>query len=145
MPAVSYLTAKQARFVQEYLIDGNGAGAAVRAGYSVRSAKAIACELLTKPDLQAAIREKQALVSDGLEITRTGVMRGFLDAYEIAKADRNPASMVSAMANLAKVLGYFAPETKRVEIGAPGQGAMTRMESMSDAELLAIIEAGSAN
>lgn len=51
------LTAKQTRFVQEYLIDFNAAGAAERAGYSKKTSRAIGAENLTKPDIQAAIRE----------------------------------------------------------------------------------------
>ncbi|MCF8168633.1 MAG: terminase small subunit [Rhodoferax sp.] len=43
------LTARQARFVDEFLIDGNGAAAAVRAGYSAKTARFIASENLTKP------------------------------------------------------------------------------------------------
>lgn len=44
---------KQALFVQEYLKDFNATQAAVRAGYSHRSARSIANELLTKPDIRA--------------------------------------------------------------------------------------------
>ena len=39
---------KQSRFVREYAVDCNGAAAAVRAGYSPRSAKVTASRLLTK-------------------------------------------------------------------------------------------------
>ena len=142
MPTATTLTARQARIVQEYLVDGNGAGAAVRAGYSEKTARAIACELLTKPDLRVVIRERQDELSVGLKITREGVTRGFLEAYDMAKSDRNPAVMVSAMASLAKLLGYYAVETKRVEVSAAGESTMKRLETMTDAELVGIIEAG---
>lgn len=46
---VPKLTEKQKRFCHEFLIDGNGAQAAIRAGYSKRSAQMIASESLTKP------------------------------------------------------------------------------------------------
>lgn len=49
------LTRKQRQFVNEYLIDLNGAQAAIRAGYSPDTAKDIACENLAKPHLQAEI------------------------------------------------------------------------------------------
>jgi len=49
------LRPKQKKFIAEYLKDQNGTQAAIRAGYSVRSARAIACELLTIPDIQAEI------------------------------------------------------------------------------------------
>ena len=51
------LTPKQQRFIDEYLIDLNATQAAIRAGYSPRTARAIACENLAKPDIQEAIAE----------------------------------------------------------------------------------------
>src|SRR5262245_41863153 len=48
------LTPKQEAFVREYLVDLNGAAAARRAGYSKNSAKQIASENLTKPDVLMA-------------------------------------------------------------------------------------------
>jgi phage terminase small subunit len=49
------LTKKQKRFCEEYLIDLNATQAAIRAGYSPDTAKAIGCENLTKPDIRAHI------------------------------------------------------------------------------------------
>lgn len=49
------LTPKQAQFVREYLIDLNATQAAIRAGYSKKTARAVGAENLTKPDIKAAI------------------------------------------------------------------------------------------
>jgi hypothetical protein len=49
------LNAKQQCFVSEYLIDLNGTQAAIRAGYSVKTANEIAAENLSKPSIKAAI------------------------------------------------------------------------------------------
>jgi phage terminase small subunit len=49
------LTRKQRRFVEEYLVDLCATRAAIRAGYSPKSARAIGHENLTKPDIRAAI------------------------------------------------------------------------------------------
>lgn len=51
------LTPKQQAFVQEYLIDLNSTQAAIRAGYSEHTAKQIASENLTKPDVQEAVQK----------------------------------------------------------------------------------------
>lgn len=48
------LTAKQRRFVQEYAIDLNGTQAAIRAGYSPKTARSIASENLQRPAVKAA-------------------------------------------------------------------------------------------
>lgn len=62
------LNKKQQRFVDEYLIDLNATQAAIRAGYSVNSARDIGCENLTKPNIQEAIAKAMAERSK-----RTGV------------------------------------------------------------------------
>lgn len=49
------LTAKQQRFVEEYLVDLNATQAAIRAGYSPHSAREIGCETLAKPYIQEFI------------------------------------------------------------------------------------------
>ena len=136
------LTAKQLRWIEEYLVDFNGAAAATRAGYSEKSARSIAHENTTKPDIQAVFRARQAATAKELHITREGVVRGLLDAFEMAKADRQPSVMVSAMAAVAKLLGLYAVETKRVELTA-GQGAVqSNFAAMNDAQLLALIAQG---
>lgn len=77
------LTAKQKRFCDEYLIDCNGTQAAIRAGYSKRSARAIATENLAKPYIREYIDEqlkkiKNSNVADAKEVMEylTTVMRG---------------------------------------------------------------------
>lgn len=84
------LTEKQQRFVDEYLIDLNATQAAIRAGYSVKTADAIGCENLTKPNIQQAIAEHMAERS-----RRTGVNqdRVVLELAKIAyKIETNSAS-----------------------------------------------------
>ncbi len=54
---MSDLTPKQARFVEEYLIDLNAAHAAVRAGYSKKTAKQKGYALLKQPEIQGAVTE----------------------------------------------------------------------------------------
>ena len=63
------LTPKQARFVQEYLIDLNAAQAAIRAGYSAKTARVIGHENLTKPDIAVAIEKAKAKRAERTELT----------------------------------------------------------------------------
>jgi phage terminase small subunit len=51
------LTHKQEKFCVEYLVDLNATQAAIRAGYSVKTAKQMGSENLTKPDLQKRLTE----------------------------------------------------------------------------------------
>lgn len=62
------LSAKQAAFVTEYIKDWNGCQAAIRAGYSPKAAKEQAARLLTKANIQKAIKEYQDKASAEAEV-----------------------------------------------------------------------------
>jgi phage terminase small subunit len=76
------LTPKQQRFVDEYLTDLNATQAAIRAGYSERTASAIGSENLTKPEVAAAIAAKRDAHSEALGITREYVLGRIRDNLE---------------------------------------------------------------
>lgn len=84
------LTAKQKRFCDEYLIDLNATQAAIRAGYSKKTAKQIGQQNLTKLDLKEYIEKRMAekeaaLVADQDEVLKylTSVLRGESQSTEI--------------------------------------------------------------
>ena len=54
------LTAKQKRFIEEYLIDLNATQAAIRAGYSPDTAYSIGSENLKKPEIRARVDKAMA-------------------------------------------------------------------------------------
>lgn len=68
------LNPKQQRFVEEYLIDLNATQAAIRAGYSPKTATAIASENLAKPNISAAIACAMAERSKRTGITQDRVL-----------------------------------------------------------------------
>lgn len=68
------LNAKQARFVEEYLIDLNATQAAIRAGYSEKTAGQQGFELLKKPEIEAALAEAQAERSKRTQIDADWVL-----------------------------------------------------------------------
>ena len=72
--ALAKLTRKQALFVQEYLLDLNATQAAIRAGYSKKSAKEIGHENLTKPNIEAAIQAGMNSRAERTEITADRVV-----------------------------------------------------------------------
>lgn len=68
------MTEKQKIFCKEYLIDMNGSRAAIAAGYSEESSRAIASELLTKPNIQSYIQNLMDERSKRLDITADKVL-----------------------------------------------------------------------
>ena len=71
------LNQRQAAFVREYLVDLNATAAAIRAGYSEKTARAIGCENLTKPDIKASIQEEMTKRAQRTEITADKVLKEF--------------------------------------------------------------------
>ena len=71
------LTDKQARFVDEYLVDLNATQAAIRAGYSEKTAGQSGEQNLKKLEIQKAIRERQEELKIKTEITQEWVVERY--------------------------------------------------------------------
>jgi phage terminase small subunit len=86
------LTAKQAQFVAEFLVDMNATQAAVRSGYSPRSAASIASENLRKPEIIQALQQAQQRLADHFQVTQERIIQelatiGFSDVTHYALDD----------------------------------------------------------
>jgi phage terminase small subunit len=81
---VSRLRPKQARFVQEYVLDLNGTQAAIRAGYAAQSAAVTASQLLRFPKVAAAVDEALAARARRCDVTADRVL---LELARVAYAD----------------------------------------------------------
>ncbi len=104
---MSDLTPKQARFVEEYLIDLNATQAAIRAGYSARNADKIGPELLGKTRVAEAVKAAQQARSGRTEITQDEVIQGLKREATLEGEGSSHSARVSAWAHLGKHLGMF--------------------------------------
>jgi len=96
------LTPKQQRFVHEYLIDANGKQAAIRTGYSEKTAAVQASRLLTNVNVAAAVKSGQAKTAEKLEITKEMIVD------ELRKI---------AFADLRKAVLWGPKQVTRTEVG----------------------------
>ena len=87
LKAMPELTPKQRMFVAEYLKDLNATQAAIRAGYSERTANKIGPELLGKTSIKAAIEEAQERREIATEIDANWVLKRLADEAEADIAD----------------------------------------------------------
>ena len=90
---LAQLTDMQEVFVREYMVDWNGTQAAIRAGYSAKSAGEIAYQLLQKPSVREAIETLASARARRLGIDADELMRMWaavvtLDANEISQLRR---------------------------------------------------------
>lgn len=136
------LPAKAARFVEEYLLDHNGAAAAVRAGYAPNSAKVTACRLLTRANVRALMAEKQGVLAKQYQLDRQGLIERLQRAAELAEAKQDPMGMVAAWREIGKLIGAYPTVKRKVEVAVVAKGSATKFETMTDVELAAIIAAG---
>nr|WP_318379997.1 terminase small subunit [uncultured Enterobacter sp.]DAI86909.1 MAG TPA: Terminase small subunit [Caudoviricetes sp.] len=81
------LTDKQEMFCREYLIDLNATQAAIRAGYSEKTARASGSENLTKPDIQTRISELKAERNDRIDIDADYVLKRLFDIDQMDVLD----------------------------------------------------------
>jgi len=83
------LTPRQQRFVEEYLVDLNATQAAIRAGYSPKTAEQQGSRLLSNAKVAQAISVGRQALSERTEITQDMVLKRL---WDIANADPNEIS-----------------------------------------------------
>jgi len=141
MSAIMSLTPRQARFVEEFLIDANGTQAAIRAGTAPAGAHVWASRTLRNPKVAAELRRRQEADSERLQINRTKVVTMLLAGYDLAKEKREPAAMVSAARELGRLFGFYEPIQAKLELSASESRLHAQLKAMSDGELLRLIAA----
>lgn len=138
------LTDKQTAFVREYLVDLNATQAAIRAGYSERTASRIGPQLLGKTCVREAIEKAQAKRARRVEVTQDYVLSNLVEVVErtMQRApvlDRKGEQVTDeegravwtfdakganrALELLGKHLGIFADRV-RAEVSGPDGGPM---------------------
>ncbi len=75
---VGKLTFKQARFIDEYLVDLNATQAAIRAGYSKKTAYRMGYENLKKPQVAEVIQKRRDELKESLEIDQEWLLRRYI-------------------------------------------------------------------
>lgn len=107
--AVNALSAKQQRLVEEYLVDCNGTQAAIRAGYSKKTANEQAARLLAKVSIQNAIAERRSKLAAKVAVTQEMVVRGLLAEAQCFTKEQGASAgaRVAAWTQLGRHLGLF--------------------------------------
>jgi phage terminase small subunit len=114
------LNPKQERFCNEYLVDYNATQAAIRAGYSKKTAYVIAAEILSKKEVQEYLSAKKTILADQLSITQERTMQeigriAFQDVRKFYKEDGSFKSIHELDDDAAAVLAGFDVEEIRGE------------------------------
>lgn len=105
------LTAKQEMFVKEYIIDLNATQAAIRSGYSKKTAREQAARMLSKVNIQQAIQEAKGKRAERVELQADEVL---MDLKRITMF--NPKSLYDGNGNL-KPIEALDDDTAKVLTG----------------------------
>lgn len=107
------LNDRQKRFVEEYLIDLNATQAAIRAGYSKKTAGSIGQENLKKPEIAAEIKRRQDAQVKRTEITQDFVLT---ELMKIAKANGSDFAVIGKRNHVSLVPTEELPPEKRAAV-----------------------------
>lgn len=126
---IDNLTVKQRRFVEEYLIDFNGAAAVLRAGYNTKYPNRLAHEMLFHPGIKAAIDHVTLERASASVLKPDYVIQKITKTIEKAENDNNHNAVLRGCELLARHLGMFI---ERQEISGPNGDAI-KIKQVQDA------------
>ena len=120
------LTPKQQCFVNEYLIDLNATQAAIRAGYSEKTANRIGPQLLVKTCVSEAIQQARQELEKRTQITADLVLKELAaialdDASDVSDSRLRYTNKIRALELLGKHLGMFK---EKVSVEMPEGGVI---------------------
>lgn len=107
------LSAKQWSFVREYLVDKNGTQAAIRSGYSPRTAQEQASRLLSNVMVRAAVDAGLAELAKKTETDADWVRRRLREEAEDFSDSSSHSARVRAIEIVARLNGLFELDNKQ--------------------------------
>ena len=104
------LTAKQKKFIKEYIKTNNATQSAIRAGYSKKSAYSIGPENLEKPEIQEELRKESEKMQKKFEYDINTAMNNFEEIRILALGKGDLQACIKCEENKSKLMGLFAPQ-----------------------------------
>lgn len=111
------LTPKQAAFVREYLLDGNGTQAAIRAGYSAKTAQEQSSRLLSNVMVAKMVRAAQEKVAEKTETEAEWVRRRLKEEADDFSEFASHSARIKALELVGRINGVFEKDNTQVVDG----------------------------
>jgi len=143
------LTEMQREFVKNLAAGETAKNAYLRAGYKLSDAASMGARsyiyrMLEMPNIKRALAIEQEAYAKQSNMTKKKVMDGLLEGIEMAKLMSEPMTMISGWREVGKLCGFYEPTRHKVDISVNGTLVLEQMNSLSDEELLKLIENGTA-
>ena len=130
------LTEKQTIYVDNVMEGKSKSDAARAAGCLPTNSNAIERSQAVQEALKAARSE----LEDISTIRRIDVLEGIMEAIDMGRTLAEPSTMIAGWKEVAKIMGYYAPETKRIELSTDQANVQKKLEMMSDQELIEMLQ-----
>lgn len=133
--AKSKLNERQDAYVEAVLDGAPKSQAAKAAGYTAPPAV-----IERSDDVAHALHFARSELSGALQVKRADMIEVMLDAIGMARTMGDPTAMIGGAREISKMLGFYAEEKKVIELTMNQDRLQQKFQSLSDADLLAIIE-----
>lgn len=125
----------QRRIFADVLMEtGNKSEAARVAGYHPSNVD----NVMRQEDVQGYLAEARGQIEDVSTLRRVDVLNIFMEAIDMARTLADPSQMINGADKVAKMMGYYAPETLKLEVEQNSKSLQNKFRQLSDAELYEI-------
>jgi phage terminase small subunit len=136
------LRPQEEQFCQNLMLGMNQTQAVRNANFTTSNPGVYANQLIRKPNVVKRLAELRVEAQREFEITREEVLEGLKSAIADAKLQADPTAQISGWREIGKMLGYYAPERKQIEISESEEAFHKRLESMDTEDLLKLVGDG---
>jgi hypothetical protein len=95
---------------------------------------------LRSETVKQEIARARTEISDATTLKRLDVVEGILDGIGVARMMSDGGNVIRGWVEISKILGLAVPEVKTINLNVSSQRLRTKFESLSDQELLEIME-----
>ena len=121
-------------FADALMETGSKAKAARIAGYNPSNVD----NVMRNEEVQSYLQEARQELTDISSLRRVDVLNLFMEAIDMARVLADPAQMINGADKVAKMMGYYAPETLKLEVEQNSANLQNKFRQLSDAELYEI-------
>ncbi|MBK8653163.1 MAG: hypothetical protein IPN20_04505 [Haliscomenobacter sp.] len=128
----SVISEKQQAYVDAIMTGANANTACAVSGYHPTT---VGNEMRNET-VRQILAEARKEVSDLTTIKRLDVLNMFMEAISMARTMADPANMINGADKICKMMGYYAPETKKIELTMDQGRLHDKIRQLSDQELM---------
>jgi phage terminase small subunit len=125
----------QQKLFADMLAEGKSKAEAARiAGYHPSNVD----NVMRQEEVQVYLEEARGQIEDVSTLRRVDVLNIFMEAIDMARTLADPSQMINGADKVAKMMGYYAPETLKLEVEQNSKSLSNKFRQLSDAELYEI-------